>query len=214
MEHAPVGMSGSRGDLAAGVPASPAPSPGMVGMWAFIGTDVMGFGGLLLAYAVLRMRAPVWPDPADRHDRLLALGLTIVLVLSASAASALLGALRARRLGAARFWWAVTILLGLGFLAGQAGEYAGLAGPRRLGLTADQAAAMFYVLTGYHGLHVLAGVLAFAVLFPRRARVADDVALGAAVARAEVAVLYWQFVDVVWLILFPLLYLLPPVGHG
>lgn len=211
MEHAPGVMDGSRGDPAV---SAVAPSPGVVGMWAFIGTDIMGFGGLLLAFAVLRMRAPVWPDPADRHDRLLALGLTIVLVLSAAAAVALVGALRARRLGAARVWWTLTIVLGLGFIAGQAGEYASLVGSRKLGLTADHAAAMFYVLTGYHGVHVLAGLVAFVLLFPRRARLDDHVALRPAIGRAEVAVLYWHFVDVVWLILFPLLYLLPPVGHG
>jgi len=179
-------------------------------MWVFLATDAMGFGGLLLAYAMLRVRAPAWPDPAVRFDRSLAAALTFVLLFSGGTMSAAVMAAREGRLRAARGLLLLTALAGAAFVAGQGLEFHALATVRHLGLTADHAAALFYLITGYHGLHVLVGVLVLALLAgqgpPGDAR--------ARVASLEVASLYWQFVDLVWIVLFTALYLLPPVMNG
>lgn len=201
-------------------------SLGKVGMWTFLATDAMGFGGLLLAYAVLRTRAPGWPDPALRHDRPLAGALTFVLLVSGATMSGAVAALRARNRPLARTLLALTVLCGAVFLAGQAAEFHDLATARDVGLGADLAASFFYVITGYHGLHVLVGLLVLAALGLRSGSIpAAGPASGTAsapeaedVARAirawDVASLYWQFVDAVWIVIFTALYLLPPMAPG
>jgi heme/copper-type cytochrome/quinol oxidase subunit 3 len=176
-------------------------APGRVGMWMFLVTDAMGFAGLLLAYAVLRVRAPSWPDPYQR----LALGptaaMTLALITSSLTMSLAVGAARAGRGRARAAWLGVTVLLGLAFLGGQAAEYARLAtGPQALRLTTDTFSSTFYALTGFHGAHVLAGVIYLGTLLGGRA---------ARPATLEVASLFWTFVDLAWVPIFSFLYLLP-----
>ena len=183
-------------------------------MWVFLATDAMGFAGLLLAYALLRARAPVWPDPAVRFDRSLAGALTFVLLFSGGTMSAAVVAAREGRAGATRALLLLTALAGAAFAGGQVLEFHALATARHVGLTADHAAALFYVITGYHGLHVLVGVFVLALAAARGASTTGATGVRARFAGLEVISLYWQFVDVVWIILFTVLYLLPPVTHG
>lgn len=171
-------------------------------MAIFLGSDVMGFGGLLLAYAVLRARAAGWPAPALRFDRTMAATLTALLLASSATMSLALGAGRAGRPGARR-WLLATAALGAAFVAGQAVEFRALAGAHHVGLAADQAASIFYVVAGFHGLHVVAGVLILLGVARRPTR-----------EPLEVAALYWQFVDLVWIVIFTVVYLLPVAPRG
>lgn len=197
---------------------------GKIGMWVFLATDTMSFGGLLLAYAVLRTRSGSWPDPAARYDRTLAAALTFVLLISGVTMSAAVAAARQGKRSLARVLIALTALVGLAFLAGQLAEYHALVTVRHIGLTVDHAAATFILITTYHGLHVLVGVALLAVIACRREiwHEASHARPGAGNAHRradtagvlEVASLYWQFVDVVWIVIFTVLYLLPPVIRG
>jgi cytochrome c oxidase subunit 3 len=196
---------------------------GKVGMLVFLATDAMGFGGLLIAYAVLRTRAASWPDPATRFDRPLAGALTFVLLLSGATITAAVTAAREGKRTTARALIALTALGGVAFVTGQAAEFHALARTRHLGLTADHAAALFYVITGYHSLHVLIGVLVLVGVTLRcfgapptgqTARIDTVKDRSDAANILEVASLYWQFVDLVWIVIFTALYLLPPVMHG
>jgi heme/copper-type cytochrome/quinol oxidase subunit 3 len=182
-----------------GTAAQPA---GRIGMAIFLGSDAMGFGGLLLAYGVLRARAAGWPDPALRFDRLLAGLLTVVLLASGGTMTAALAAARAGRPGVRR-WLLATAALGTAFVVGQAVEFRALAADHHLSLAVDQAASIFYVITGFHSLHVLAGVMVLLAASRRPAR-----------ESLEVASLYWQFVDLVWIVIFTVVYLLPGGAHG
>jgi heme/copper-type cytochrome/quinol oxidase subunit 3 len=176
-------------------------SPGKIGMWTFLATDAMGFAGLLLAYGVLRVHADQWPDAQERLAVPQAALMTAALVTSSFTATLALRAARAGREGARAAWLAVTALLGAAFLAGQAFEYRHLlSGPRPMRLGADAFASTFYVVTGYHGLHVLAGVLILlGLLLSGRGR-----------ARSlEVATIFWHFVDLAWIPIFSFVYLLP-----
>lgn len=175
-------------------------APGRIGMAIFLGSDVMGFGGLLLAYAVLRARAAGWPEPA-RFDRTLGTGLTALLLASSATMATAAAAARAGR-PAAR-WLLATAALGAAFVVGQVFEFRALAGPGHLGLAADQAMSLFYVVTGFHGLHVAAGVVILLGVARRPTR-----------EPIEVTSLYWQFVDLVWLVIFTVVYLLPVVSRG
>ncbi|HEX8950357.1 MAG TPA: cytochrome c oxidase subunit 3, partial [Polyangia bacterium] len=147
------------------------------GMWVFLVTDAMSFGALLLAYAVLRAGADAWP--AARLDLRLAAVATLALVASS--------------LTLARGRIVATLALGVAFLGLQALEYATLA-RHGVGFAADRAASIFFAATGWHGLHVVAGLVALAVA--RR-------------SPGGAAALFWQFVDAVWIVLFTAFYLAP-----
>lgn len=199
-------------------------STGKIGMWVFLATDAMGFGGLLLATAVLRTRSISWPDAGVRTDRALAAALTFVLLMSGATMSASVAAARQGRRRLSRVLIALTALAGLAFLAGQVTEYHALVTVRHIGLTTDHAAGTFMLITAYHGLHVLIGVVVLAVIACRRqiwpAPADARPRAGNAHRRVditgllEVASLYWQFVDVVWIVIFTALYLIPPVIRG
>ena len=172
---------------------------GATGMWTFLATDAMGFGGLLIAYGVLRVRAGVdsWPDPRARLALAPAAAMTFALLLSSLTMTL---ATRAATVGARRAWLLATLALGVAFLGGGAFEYAHLlGGAPAMGLTSDLFASTFYVVTGFHALHVLAGVVA--VGFMLRAKFGPQ-ALGT-------TALYWHFVDAVWMPIFSIIYLWP-----
>jgi cytochrome c oxidase subunit 3 len=176
-------------------------SAGKVGMWMFLATDAMGFAGLLIAYGVLRVHADQWPDAAERLAVLQAALMTGALVTSSFTMTLAVRAARAGREGARAAWLATTVLLGAAFLGGQASEYRHLiAGPRPMVLQTDVFAATFYAVTGYHGLHVLAGVVILAGLLVAGRRRTRSL---------EVAAIFWHFVDLAWIPIFSLVYLLP-----
>lgn len=147
------------------------------GMWVFLVTDAMSFGALLMVYAVLRAGSDRWP--AARLDLRLAALATLALIASS--------------LTLARRRVVATIILGAAFVALQALEYATLA-RHGVGFGADRAASIFFAATGWHGLHVLAGLVGLA-----------------AAPRSSAAALFWQFVDAVWILLFTAFYLAPAV---
>jgi len=153
---------------------------GRFGMWVFLVTDAMSFAALLLAYAVLRAGADHWPHTAARLDLRLAGVATLALVASS--------------LTLARGRVVATMLLGGAFVMLQALEYALLA-HHGVGFAADHAASIFFAATGWHGLHVVAGLVALAA------------ARGSSPSGA--VALFWQFVDAVWIVLFTAFYLAP-----
>jgi heme/copper-type cytochrome/quinol oxidase subunit 3 len=166
-------------------------------MWTFLATDVMGFGGLFIAYAVLRVRAESWPDPRERLALAPAAAMTFVLLASSLTMTLATRAVdRKRRV----LWLGATLALGVAFLAAGVVEYAHLAGgasPR--GFSSGLYASMFYALTGYHALHVVAGVIG--VAFMCRAKVKQQA--------LETMALYWHFVDIAWMPIFSFIYLVP-----
>jgi heme/copper-type cytochrome/quinol oxidase subunit 3 len=177
------------------------PSVGKVGMWMFLATDAMGFAGLLMAYAILRVRAFDWPDPAERLIVSQAALMTGALVTSSFTMTLAVRAGRARKETARLVWLAATIVLGLVFLAGQVTEYQHLiAGPHPMGLSKDLFSGTFYAITGYHGLHVVAGLMILIGML---------LAGGGRGRSLEVAAIFWHFVDLAWIPIFSLLYLFP-----
>jgi heme/copper-type cytochrome/quinol oxidase subunit 3 len=183
------------------------PSRGVLGMWLFLGTDAAGFGGLLIAGGVLRARATSWPDPYQRFALPLAAGMTLALLLSSLFMSLAVAAASRRARGATLAWLTVTILAGLAFTGGQATEYHDLlTRTPPVGLTSDLPASLFFVTTGFHGLHVLAGLLYLLAMLVGAGR-APQISAG----KLAVAALFWHFVDLAWVAIFTVLYLLPTV---
>jgi heme/copper-type cytochrome/quinol oxidase subunit 3 len=168
-----------------------------MGVWLFLASEVMLFGALFSAYALLRVSAPTWPAGGDVLGVRMALVNTLVLVSS----TALLWR-AARRSPVPATHVLISTLLAVAFLALKAFEYHDDF-TRGLVPAASTFLAMYFVLTGLHALHVAGGAIANAWLLAGRTRVDPRLTSG----RAHALALYWLFVDVVWLVIFPLFYL-------
>ena len=199
-EHTPI--AGLSHDRRGGI------SNPVLGMLLFITSEVMFFGGLFAAYFSVRANATQWP-PEEFHDTLKILPLvgpaTVLLIASSFTCQFAVWAIR--RDDRTAFLRAMTVTVGLGitFLLMQATDYSAL-GSEGMTLSSGTFGTTYYTLTGFHGAHVFGGVVMLSVVlyrgmagqFSSRHHDAD-----------EAASLYWHFVDVVWILLFSLLYLLP-----
>ncbi len=180
-------------------------SSSLLGMVLFIASEVMFFGGLFGAYFTIRSAATQWPPPGTPElGTPYALGLTAVLVSSSVTMQFGVWAIRRNDQRRLVMWLAVTLVLGVLFLAGQANEYRHLI-EEGMTLSSGVFGSTFFTLTGFHGGHV-AGGAAFILIVLLRAR------SGQFTARyhdtVEMASYYWHFVDVVWLGLVSTIYIL------
>ncbi len=175
-------------------------------MWLFLVSDTLTFAGLLTGYGVMRLSLGRWPVQAQIFNILLVGFMTFILICSsATMAVAVAAARRGARETVIRFLL-LTALGGLMFLGMQAYEWTHFiregarlfANPWGI----PQFSATFFIITGFHGGHVTGGViyLLITVLRWARGRIAPE--------SVEIAGLYWHFVDLVWVFIFTLLYLL------
>ena len=175
-------------------------------MWVFIVTDALLFAGLLASYGFVRLASPQWPDRGQVfHLAFIALMTFLLISSSATMATAVAAARSAHRAWVIRFLL-LTILGGVCFLGMQAYEWTSLIreGARLYtnpwGVPAFT--AFFFVITGFHGSHVLTGVIILVIVALRSAA-------GRSTAQGvELAGLYWHFVDLVWVFIFTLFYLI------
>jgi len=175
---------------------------GKVGVWWFLASEIMVFGGLIGSYILSRIAAGGWAAERAHVNTRLAVINTIVLVTSSLTVVEAHAAAEADERGRARQFLLFTVLLGCTFLGIKVYEYAG---EFAHGLTPASGLfwSFYYTMTGLHGLHVLAGVIVNFSLFAAT----GGAAWPRLKHRIEYAGLYWHFVDVVWIFLFPLLYL-------
>lgn len=172
---------------------------GRLAIWWLIGSEVVIFGGLLAVYIMHRIGHPEWADQSSHTNTWAgALNTLVLLTSSLSAVLAHQAASRGDGKKAARFLH-YTVLGGLVFLAVKSAEWTH---EIRGGLTITSSGfwSFYYTAAGLHGLHVIAGMIV--MLFVARAAAA-----GRDLHRVENAGIYWHFVDVVWIFLFPLLYI-------
>lgn len=186
---------------------SQAHSPGMdnriLGIWALLGSEVIFFASLIVTYIAMHGRSVVGPLPGQVLNLTLTTFNTVALV---SSSVTMVIALRSIRRGdgrGLRRWLVVTAALGVIFLSGQAAEFTLLIG-QGLSLSRNLFGATFFTLTGFHGAHVTAGVIWICFVLSRAFR--GGVTQGNHVA-VEMASLYWHFVDLVWITIFIVVYL-------
>ena len=179
-----------------------------LGVWAFIGSETLFFGALIAVYLIFKPRnlAAGGPDPKE----VLGIGVTSVLaaILLASSVTMVL-ALAASRRGDGRFfriWLLATAFLGLCFLGGQAYEFTELVFGEGVTMPSSLFGQTFFILTGFHGTHVAIGVIWLLSVFAKVTRYPSSPENPMDV---EIAGLYWHFVDLVWVGIFTLIYLLP-----
>jgi cytochrome c oxidase subunit III len=186
-----------------------------MGMWFFIFTEILFFGGMFLLYSIFRsLYVPDFHAAAAQENLLLGATNTVILLTSSfTMALAISAVKRGENLLSSRLQ-AATILMGLAFLVIKIiewrakivlGIYPDSPVLLKLGKGEVLFFGLYYMMTGLHGLHVLIGcvVIAFMFFFTRRETVNSK-----DYARLENTGLYWHFVDIVWIYLFPLFYLI------
>jgi cytochrome c oxidase subunit 3 len=186
-----------------------------IGMWMFLFTELLFFGGMFLLYSVFRYRFPLDFHAAAQHENIWLGSVNTVILLTSSFTIAL--AISAMRKGRSRLSASLqlaTIGMGIAFLCIKCAEWAAKIGqglypnsPVLLQKNPGEILffGLYYVMTGIHGLHVLIGicVIAFMVVLTRRKKITRQNPI-----KLENTGLYWHFVDIVWIYLFPLFYLI------
>jgi len=175
----------------------------MIGLYIFLVSDSMTFLGFFAALLIYRAIMPVWPpEGMPEFELLIPIINTAILVTSIFVMHEGQKALKQDNIQGLQKWFGITAAMGAVFLAGQVYEYS----HAEFSLTTNLLASCFYVLTGFHGLHVLTGVLLIlCVLW--RSRQEGHYSSGSHFG-VEAAEIYWHFVDVIWLVLFVLVYLI------
>jgi len=177
-------------------------------MWIFLASECLLFGALITTYVLYRGSSITGPYPNDVFDIgytsvssfiLLASSLTMVMAVSAS---------QRRDMTRMRLWLLATAMLGMSFVGGQVYEFTRFY-QDGLKITTNLFGTTFYVLTGFHGTHVTVGIfmLLALVIFSYQDRLPDDASFP-----VEMVGLYWHFVDIVWIVIFTVVYLIP-TGH-
>ena len=174
-------------------------------MWMFLGSECLLFGGLISTYMLYRGRHSGGLGPDQIYDIpftsvssfvLLMSSLTMVLAVSSAAR---------KDERNTNLWLTITALLGATFVGGQVYEFTSFY-REGLGFTKSLFSSSFYTLTGFHGVHVTVGVIMLLALvgINKRGRLT-----GKKAEVVELVGLYWHFVDIVWIIIFTLVYLIP-----
>ena len=187
----------------------PAESPltpeswGKLGMWNFLAADAMSFGALLAAYGALRFGDPTWPDPGDILGIPLTAAMTFLLICSSVTMVESLAGIRQGNQAKCLRFLLLTILGGAMFLGLQAYEWTHLL-QHGQSVARDNFGATFFILTGFHGMHVFSGVVYLGIIAIRAS-------LGKYSSdnnnEVEIVGLYWHFVDLIWILVFTFIYL-------
>jgi heme/copper-type cytochrome/quinol oxidase subunit 3 len=173
-------------------------------MWLFLGSECLFFGSLISAYLLYRHRSVTPPYPQDLYDIPFTSVSSFILLMSSLSMVLALAAIQRGDVRRMRIWLVCTATLGILFLSGQAYEFTTFY-DRGLSLHSNLFGSTFFVLTGFHGAHVAVGVLILLSIFVRSLQggIRQEHSL-----TVELAGLYWHFVDIVWIIIFTLVYLL------
>ncbi|HUF52508.1 MAG TPA: cytochrome c oxidase subunit 3 [Dehalococcoidia bacterium] len=175
-------------------------------MWLFLASDCLFFGSFIAAYLLYRDRSIVGPYPEDLFDIPFTSVSAFVLLMSSVSMVLALAAIQKGNVRGLRIWLLTTAVLGTLFVAGQAYEFTEFY-HEGLHLDTNLFGTTFYVLTGFHGAHVTIGILILLSLFVYSLRGGIQQKDS---ENIEIAGLYWHFVDIVWIVIFTLIYLVQP----
>ncbi len=174
-------------------------------MWVFLGSECLLFGGLISTFLLYKDKTATGPKLHDVFD----IGFTsissFVLLMSSLTMVLAVSAVQRGDLRSLRAWLAVTAFLGSVFISGQLYEFTRFMVDDHMGLTTSPASSAFFTLTGFHGVHVTLGIvmLVSTLVLSLRGRITQQNA-----EAVEIVGLYWHFVDVVWILVFTIVYLI------
>jgi cytochrome c oxidase subunit 3 len=188
----------------------PRPDTGLynakLGIWLFLASEVMLFGALFSSFILIRTGAPTWPRGWEFLNVPLATANTFILIASSVTVVLAWANLRLGNLKWGRIFIGLTLVCALAFLVNKGFEYGHEFKEHRFPSTSNFL-AIYFTMTGLHGLHVIGGVIVFAYLLGPGAKMWKTEP-ARYTNRIEVCGLYWHFVDLVWIFLFPSLYLM------
>jgi heme/copper-type cytochrome/quinol oxidase subunit 3 len=176
-------------------------------MWAFLGSECLFFGSLISTYLLYRNRiVGDSPTPSEIYDIPYTSVSSFVLLMSSLTMVLALAAIQRGDHRALRSWLLATALLGMVFIGGQIYEFTTFV-DEGLKLSTSTFGSSFFVMTGFHGAHVTGGIFMLLTLFGMSVfgRLNDP----DAPRRVELVGLYWHFVDIVWIVIFTVVYLIP-----
>ena len=177
-----------------------------LGIWLFLASEVMLFGGLFSSYVLLRISAVEWPAGSDILNVPIGAVNTVVLIVSSVTMVMAFASLKLNDLGKFKLYLGATVGLALLFLTVKSFEYYEKFSHADLPSSSTYL-AIYFTLTGLHALHIIGGVIVNSYfLGPGSAMF--QTSREQFINRIEAAGLYWHFVDLVWIFLFPVLYLL------
>jgi heme/copper-type cytochrome/quinol oxidase subunit 3 len=173
-------------------------------MWAFLGSECLLFGALISTYLLYRGHSIVGPYPKDVYDIPFTSVSSFVLLMSSLTMVLALGAIQRRDERRLRVWLLATALLGATFIAGQIYEFTSFV-HQGLTIHTNLFGSSFFVMTGFHGVHVTLGIVMLLTLWgmSMRGQLPPEKA-----ETVEIAGLYWHFVDIVWIVIFTVVYLI------
>ncbi|HJL83564.1 MAG TPA: cytochrome c oxidase subunit 3 [Acidimicrobiales bacterium] len=174
-------------------------------MWVFLGSECLLFGALISTYLVYRGRFATGPAPGDIFDIPFTSVSSFVLLMSSLTMVLALSAIKRGDLRNNRIWLLTTALLGSLFIGGQVYEFTTFF-REGLGYTTSPFSSAFFTLTGFHGVHVSIGILMLMSMFISSLRGSLRKEHSETV---EIIGLYWHFVDIVWIFIFSVIYLVP-----
>ena len=177
-----------------------------LGIWLFLASEVMLFGSLFSSYALLRSGAPTWPRQFEVLSVPLAALNTVVLIASSVTMVLAWAALKNKNVQRYRLFMGLTLAGGAIFLVVKAIEYSEKFS-HGLYPSTSNFLGLYFTMTGLHAIHVIAGMIVNAYLWGPGVKMWSTEP-ERFTNRIEVAGIYWHFVDVVWIFLFPVLYLL------
>ena len=176
-----------------------------LGMWAFLASECLFFGALISSYLLYRTRGAEGQRPHDLYDIPYTSVSSFVLLMSSLTMVLALAAIQRGDHQRLRIWLLATGLLGTVFVGGQVYEFTVFI-EKGMTLSSSVAATSFFVLTGFHGMHVTVGILWLLSLvgLSLQGQIPVERSLD-----IELVGLYWHFVDVVWIVIFTIVYLVP-----
>jgi cytochrome c oxidase subunit 3/cytochrome o ubiquinol oxidase subunit 3 len=173
-------------------------------MWAFLGSECLLFGALISTYLLYRGRSISGPQPKDIYDIPFTSVSSFVLLMSSLTMVLALAAIQRRDERRLRVWLLATALLGATFIAGQIYEFTSFV-HEGLTIHTNLFGSSFFVMTGFHGVHVTLGIVMLITLWAMSMRGQLPPEKSETV---EIAGLYWHFVDIVWIVIFTVVYLI------
>jgi heme/copper-type cytochrome/quinol oxidase subunit 3 len=194
-------------DVAPGHATSTGLSNAKLGMWAFLGSECLLFGALISTFLLYRGQG-TGITPVCVYDIPYTSVSSFVLLMSSLTMVLALAAIQRGDHAKLRVWLMATALLGMTFISGQVYEFTRFV-QEGLTVKTNLFGTTFYILTGFHGVHVTGGILMLLSLF---AMSLDGRIPTSRAEVVELVGLYWHFVDIVWIVIFTVVYLIPTAG--
>ncbi|MFF2909471.1 cytochrome c oxidase subunit 3 [Paenibacillus sp. NPDC057934] len=181
----------------------------VLAFWLFLGGEAVLFGTLFATFLALRNQTNEGPTANELFHLPLVAAATFILLVSSLTSVFAIQAMHRNRPAVLRNWLLLTVLLGLGFLGLEIYEFSEYIRHEEFGMTTSAFSSAFYTLVGFHGAHVAFGIVWIGILIAQLSRKGLNVITA---PKIYVSAMYWHFIDVVWVFIFTVVYLLGKVG--